>query len=586
MDNKYYSVERNTQIIVSLLKAHKIKYIVASPGTTHMCFVGSVQHDPYFKVFSCVDERSAAYMACGIAAESGEPVVITCTGATASRNYYSAMTEAYYRKLPIIAITAHQGNDRIGHLLEQNIDRRRLPEDVAKISVEAVYVENEREEHYCAIEVNKALLECRRHGGGPVHINVFTHYSTEFTVKQIAPVQTIQRYTGYDKWPDIPKGRVAVFIGAHKMFTKEENEALDNFCSTYDAVAFCDHTSGYNGKYAVHFALPLAQRYTDVDERNLDMLIHIGETTGDATSRSLQPKQVWRVSEDGEIRDSWGKLTNVFEMPEMFFFKHYSKEGACLHNYLDDCKVIIDNVSQQVGVLPLSTIWVAKQISRDLPKGANIQMGIWSSLRALNYFDTKDGVSGNSNVGGFGIDGPLSTLIGASLCNPNKLYFGLLGDLAFFYDINVLGNKNVGNNVRIAMVNNGRGNEMRYSFSPAASLGEDGNLFLAAAGHNGNYSHSLVKHIAEDLGYEYLSATTKDEFLKHKEHFLTSDSLDKPIIFEIFINDYHDEEKSWEILTSAEQDKDLMMKRKIKVGIKNVIGDKGIHIAKKILGKE
>lgn len=586
MDNRYYSVERNTQIIIALLKAHNIRYIVASPGTTHMCFVGSVQHDPYFKVYSCVDERSAAYMACGIAAESGEPVVITCTGATASRNYYSAMTEAYYRKLPVIAITAHQGNDRIGHLLEQNIDRRRLPEDVAKISVEAVYVENERDEHYCAVEVNKALLECRRHGGGPVHINVFTHYSTDFTVKEIAPVQEINRYTGYDKLPQIPNGHVAVFIGSHRMFTKEEADALDNFCSSYDAVTFCDHTSGYNGKYAVHFALPLAQRFADYNQRNLDLLIHIGETTGDATSRSLQPKQVWRVSEDGEIRDSWGKLTNVFEMPEEYFFKHYTKEGATHHNYLDDCKAKIAKVSQEVGDLPLSTIWVARQISSGLPKGTNFQMGIWSSLRAMNYFETPDGTSGNSNVGGFGIDGPLSTLVGASLCNPNKLYFGLLGDLAFFYDINVLGNKNVGNNVRIAMVNNGRGNEMRYSFSPAASLGEDGNLFLAAAGHNGNYSHSLVKHIAEDLGYEYLSATTKDEFLKHKEHFLTSDSLDKPIIFEIFINDYHDEEKSWEILTSAEQDKDLMMKRKIKVGIKNVIGNKGIHIAKKILGKE
>jgi len=583
MDNIYYSIERNTQIIVSLLKAHNIRHIVASPGTTHMCFVGSVQHDPYFKIYSCVDERSAAYMACGIAAESGEPVVITCTGATASRNYYSAMTEAYYRKLPVIAITAHQGNDRIGHLLEQNIDRRRLPEDVAKISVEAVFVENDRDEHYCAIEVNKALLECRRHGGGPVHINVFTHYSTDFTVKEIAPVQIIHRYTGYNKLPEIQNGRVAVFIGSHKMFTKEETEALDNFCSTHDAVAFCDHTSGYNGKYAVHFALPLAQRFTDYNERNLDLLIHLGETTGDATSRSLRPKQVWRVSEDGEIRDSWGKLTNVFEMPEEYFFKHYAKDGADQHKFLDDCKTIVKKISQEVGDMPLSTIWVAKQLSTDIPEGSNFQMGIWSSLRAMNYFNTPHSTTGNSNVGGFGIDGPLSALVGASLCNPTKLYFCIVGDLAFFYDVNVLGNKNIGSNVRIAMINNGRGNEMRYSFSPAASLGEDGNLFLAAAGHNGNYSHTLVKHIAEDLGYEYLSASTKEEFLKRKVHFLSPEIFDKPIIFEIFINNYYNEEKAWEVLTSAEQDKNLIMKRKIKDGIKLVIGQTGVKIAKNIL---
>lgn len=584
MDNRYYSIERNTQIIVSLLKAHNIRYIVASPGTTHMCFVGSVQHDPYFKVYSCVDERSAAYMACGIAAESGEPVVITCTGATASRNYYSAMTEAYYRKLPIIAITAHQGNDRIGHLLEQNIDRRRLPNDVAKISVEAVYVENARDEHYCAIEVNKALLECRRDGGGPVHINVFTHYSTDFTVRELPSVQIIKRHTAFEDFPIMPEGRIAVFIGSHKTFTAKETEALDTFCASHDAVAFCDHTSGYNGKYAIHCSLPLSQRFNDYPIKNLDLLVHIGEVTGDVTSRKLNPKKVWRVSEDGEIRDSWGKLADVFEMSESYFFSHYSKTHENKHEFLDECKEISSSIQEKNCEMPLSTIWVAKQLSTNMPEGCNFQMGIWSSLRAMDYFDTPETANGNSNVGGFGIDGPLSTLVGASLCNPNKLYFGLVGDLAFFYDVNVLGNKNVGNNLRIAMINNGRGNEMRYSFSPAASLGEDGNLFLAAAGHNGKASRTLVKHIAEDLGYEYLSASTKEEFLKHKERFLSPDIYDKPIIFEIFIEDYHDEEKAWEALTSMDADKEYLMKRKIKSGIKSVLGNKGTAIAKQLIG--
>ena len=110
----YYTDERNVQIVISLLKANGIRKIVASPGTTNITFVGSVQQDPWFEIYSSVDERSAAYIACGLSAESGEPVVLTCTGATASRNYYSGLTEAYYRKLPIVALTSHQGNYRIG----------------------------------------------------------------------------------------------------------------------------------------------------------------------------------------------------------------------------------------------------------------------------------------------------------------------------------------------------------------------------------------------------------------------------------------------------------------------------------------
>ena len=57
--NTYYTAERNTQILVALLKAHGIKRIIASPGGTNIGVVASLQHDPFFELYSCVDERSA-----------------------------------------------------------------------------------------------------------------------------------------------------------------------------------------------------------------------------------------------------------------------------------------------------------------------------------------------------------------------------------------------------------------------------------------------------------------------------------------------------------------------------------------------
>lgn len=59
---KYYTDEKNAQIVIALLKKHGINQIIASPGTTNIPIVGSVQNDPFFTVFSSVDERSAAYM--------------------------------------------------------------------------------------------------------------------------------------------------------------------------------------------------------------------------------------------------------------------------------------------------------------------------------------------------------------------------------------------------------------------------------------------------------------------------------------------------------------------------------------------
>ena len=100
--NSFYCDDKSIQILISLLKQNNIKKVIASPGTTNLGFVASIKRDSFFEIYSCVDERAACYMAGGLAVESGEPVVITCTGATASRNYYPGLTEAYYRKIPIL----------------------------------------------------------------------------------------------------------------------------------------------------------------------------------------------------------------------------------------------------------------------------------------------------------------------------------------------------------------------------------------------------------------------------------------------------------------------------------------------------
>ena len=102
----FYTDEKHIQILLSLLKENNIRKVIASPGTQNISLVMSMQNDPFFEVYSAADERSAAYIACGLSAESGEPVVLSCTGATASRNYIPGLTEAFYRKIPILAITS------------------------------------------------------------------------------------------------------------------------------------------------------------------------------------------------------------------------------------------------------------------------------------------------------------------------------------------------------------------------------------------------------------------------------------------------------------------------------------------------
>lgn len=584
MEKKYYTNERNVQIVIALLKAYNIRKVIASPGTTNMTFIGSIQNDSFFEIYSSVDERSAAYLACGLAAESGEPVVISCTGATASRNYMPGLTEAYYRKLPILAITSHRGEASIGHLLDQQIDRRNIPNDIAMVSVTVPLVKERTDGRYCMNETIKAILALRQHGGGPAHINMHTGYSQDFSVKELPIVRKVELHTAFDGLPELQEGkRVAVFIGAHKPFTDEETEIIDHFCEAHDAVVFCDHTSGYYGKFETHFSLFFTQEKYRSSLLSVDILIHLGEISGDLARMSIGG--VWRVSEDGVLRNTFGCLTRIFEMPESYFFKIYTPEKYESHtNFYDACQQELKDAFAKLPELPLSNVWMAQQIHDKLPENSYFHMGIYNSLRSYNYFPLPKSIISSCNVGGFGIDGGISTLVGASLTHTDKLHIGVFGDLAFFYDMNVCGNRHVGNNVRILLINNGKGNEFRNYGHYCAILGEDADKYVAAAGHYGRKSPVLVKHYVEDLGYNYYQASTKEEFTANIDKFLNPVIGDKPVIFEVFTTT-EDESEAIKIMRTFLTDGKVIVKNKIKGAVRMILGKNGIDTVQKLLGR-
>ena len=583
MESKFkYTDERNVQIVIALLKAHGIHRIIASPGTTNMTFVVSVENDPWFQIWSSVDERSAAYLACGMAAETGEPVVISCTGATASRNYMPGLTEAYYRKLPVLAITSTRGNHKIGHLIDQQIDRRNIPNDIAMESVTVPMVKDKEDERFCEIEVNKAILALKLNGGGPAHINLYTKYSQNFSVKEIPHVNAIFRHTVFDKeLPQIPQdGRIVVFVGSHANFSERLTEAVDKFCATHNAVVLCDHTSGYRGKYELHYQIVCGQKQWASPISKANLCIHIGEVSGNQFN--VHATHTWRISPDGALRDTFGNLRRVFMMPEEVFFEKYSKEGACHTELLEAMNEEVKNMYEKMPELPFSNIWMAQHMVNKLPAGCELHLGIYHSLRSWDFFKLPAGIQAKCNVGGFGIDGGVSTMMGASFSNPEKLFIGIFGDLAFFYDMNVVGNRHVGSNVRLLLINNGKGNEFRNYNHPCYFLGDEADRFIAAAGHYGNMSRKLVKNYATDLGYEYLAADNKEDFLKAIDRFLTCDKTDYPILFEVF-TETESESNALEQTLNIISDPKQAIKHTIKDIAKNILGEEGVNKVKNII---
>lgn len=581
----HYTVNKNALVLISLLKQYGIKKVIASPGTVNVPFVASIQQDDFFEVYSCVDERSAAYMACGLASESGEPVVITCTGATASRNYLPALTEAYYRKLPVIAVTGTDRIENVGHLMPQSIDRSQIQKDVAVCSVFLNQIRTDEQMWKCVVDANKALINATRRGGAPVHINLeinngYFFKKNMFPVEELPKTKKISYYDSLDDSPVIPNGKVAIFVGSHVPFTEAETNAIDHFCAKYGGVVFCDHTSNYHGKYRILTGL-IGQQENAVSKVVPDMLIHIGQISGDYASMGLAgcAKSVWRVAPDGELHDTFKKLDCLFAVEEQKFFEYYSaqKQNGENNSYLAECqevyKKLYDKIPQE---LPFSNIWVAKRLYQELPQNSFIQLGILNSLRSWNLFDSKSIVSESCNTGGFGIDGGVSSFIGASLAKKADYYYCVTGDLAFFYDMNVLGNRHIDNNVRLMVVNNGVGVEFKFYHHQSDFLDVD--KYIGAAGHFGNKSHELLKHYSEDLGFEYLSASNKEEFEKVYSRFV-SEKKDKPILFEVFTN-ASDDDKALYMINHLQG---ATLKQAVKQEIKNIVGPSTVKAIKSIV---
>ena len=562
----YYTNEKNTLILISLLKKYNIKRIIVSPGATNVSFVASCQYDGFFEMYSAFDERSAAFMAYGMAMNSGEPVVLSCTGATASRNYIPGLTKAYYDKAPVIAITSTLNTAKIGHHIPQLIDRTQQFVDLVHNSYQLRSIFSKEDENMAITNLNYFLHEVVDNKSGPCHINLMTNYSYNFSIKTLPECKKIMFYNSSDSLPEIKLSKIGIFVGNHEPFSEDLTKVIDDFCSIYDCVVLCDKTSNYHGKYEFQASLSNSQEKV-LSSRFFDLIIHIGSISG--AYLVFSAKEVWRVNPDGKYRDTFGRLSSVFMMEEKDFFGWYSKNSPNAQHkdsLLNKCFAERASLLNKIGDLPFSNIAIAKTLAPMIPNNSVLNLGILNSLRAWNFFDLDNSVFINCNTGGFGIDGCLSSAIGYATEEPNRDHFIILGDLAFFYDINSLLQSSP-NNLHILVVNNGIGCEFKNYNHRAALFGEKTDLFIAARGHNGCKSKTIINDFALDNSISYFCASNMSEFKAAVDDWLKCRNL---CIMEVFTCD-KDESEALRIMNTLYKDSKVRIKKRIKSIVKKVL---------------
>ena len=140
---------------------------------------------------------------------------------------------------------------------------------------------------------------------------------------------------------------------------------IDKFCLSHNAIVLCEPCSGYKGRYSVFYSLTELKKWKG-ENHNYDLVIHIGEISA-FIWQCAAAKEVWRVSEDGELMYLLKMLTNVFEMKEYDFFKHYATNEKGDDSYLNNCIEAILQTENEMPELPFSNLWIAQKLHDKMP---------------------------------------------------------------------------------------------------------------------------------------------------------------------------------------------------------------------------
>ncbi len=561
-----YTIQENVLIVIALLKEFGINKIVINPGGTNIPIVQAIQNDPYFKCYSVPDERSAIYFAIGLYLQSGEIIATSCTSAQATRNYIPGLTEAFYKHVPILAITTSKLERYDFQEYMQAPIQCSLPTDSVKRTFDLPLITDENSRSLCMNRAKSAFLELMHRVPGPIQLNIRINdkFQGEFENKSLPSINMTRRYMAWDDWEglNLSGKRVLVIIGEHRVFSSRQKNALEGFCSKNNAVVYTNHLSNYQGDYSLQGNLLVSCGY--FKELKPDVVISIGGQTGDYSlfgvlSRSSGYEH-WRVSEEGDLVDTYNCLTKIFECPDFFFFEKIGGNDACDHNYFNSWLNAYRKLNLEDIILPFSNIYVAQKLYSLIPKNSIMNFAILNSLRCWNYFPLDSSISCYANVGAFGIDGCNSMLFGESV-NTDNLCFIVTGDLAFFYDMNALGIRHLKNNIRVLLINNNGGVEFKI-MTQNWNFDLDVEKYVSANGHNGN-----ARGWAENCGFEYIYANNKEQFDLQQEKFLENNS--KPILFEIFTS-YVDEPKAINDFLNANML--VSSKSRVKNALKSLIG--------------
>jgi len=480
---------------------------IVAPGSRSAPLTSALAQQAGLRCRVVYDERAAGYIALGLAQQSGRLVGLVCTSGTAAVNLAPAVVEAFYQGVPLLVLTADRPAEWIDQQDNQAIRQRGLYEPHTRASYELPVDLAHPDARWHAVRIlNEAIERARSPLPGPVHINVPLREplypelarseignhpggTGQSSVIELARSEIGQsRAEGsrlIEVLPSSPQLSAQAWdnllaawqVATRKlivagMYSPDERlrQALHGLSQQPDVAVIADITANLfpDGTPLHHGDAILGTRREETLRRlQPDLVISFG---GPVTSkyvkqfvRGYPPQAHWRVQPAGVAPDTYQTLTHVVPIQPGDFFSELAQRVRNLPappGYAAAWQRLETVTAQSVGdflkTASFGEFQAMQRIMQALPPSSRVQVGNSMPIRYANLIghvaETRLG-SVNSNRGTSGIDGTVSTAVGAALAS-NDLTTLIVGDLGFFYDRNGLWHAHLPANLRIVLLNN------------------------------------------------------------------------------------------------------------------------------------
>lgn len=540
-----------------------VRHAVFSPGSRSTTMAMLFKEHEGFETYMNIDERSASFMALGIAKAHKEPTVLVCTSGSAVAHYLPAILEAQYTGVPLIVLSADRPHTLLHVGAPQTVDQHKIFGTAVNYFEELAVPQESHYYTYPRQVARKAYMKAMDTKKGPVHINVplfeplvpelsRNHFEAgRSSFKVFKPNYSDIFACGEGN--NLLERYERILILAGPQIDVDEAETIRSFGEALQAPILADPLSNVRGcdtsnvVISTYDALLAGQSLWH--ELKPDCVIQFGQII--VSKRVQQMIASWTDVEYIEVNPTMGFMnptgkTTMHVQARIDVFTHlYGK------NNNSDTYLTIWRRLDQAGKKQLSLAIdehhcfegrTIRELQKQIPEDGQIFVANSMTIRDFDYFwfsgESKAVLYGNRGVNG--IDGTISTALGLAV-NGRPTYL-VTGDLSLFHDLNGLAVAKTHNlNLTIILHNNDGGGifeylpqkgtkHFDYLFSTSQGLDYSGAAKLYGCGYTKISSpdelSSVLANVSQEIGVHIIEIPTNREYSRELHKKYTKVSVD------------------------------------------------------------